>query len=58
MPKPFLYRTFMVPESEARLNELRGFLKQLHDEAGYTLLVSHDQRSLEASGVPAWSAGS
>ncbi|MGH7789873.1 MAG: MBL fold metallo-hydrolase [Candidatus Binatia bacterium] len=56
VPKPFLYRTFIVPESEGRLSELRAFLRQLHDEAGYTLLVSHDQRALEASGVPAWQA--
>jgi len=54
VPKPFLYRTFIVPEAEARQRELRAFLKQLHDEAGYTLLVSHDQRSLEASGVQPW----
>ena len=49
-----LYRTLIVPESEARQAELRAFLKRLHDEAGFTLLVSHDQRALEAGGVPAW----
>lgn len=52
--KPFVYRTFVVPESEPRQAELRAFLKRLHDEAGFELMVSHDQRSLEASGVPAW----
>jgi len=54
VPKPFVYRTFFVPESEARQHELRGFLKRLHDEAGFALLVSHDQLSLDASGVPTW----
>jgi len=56
IPKPLLYRTLMVPESESRQAELRGFLKRLHDEVGFELLVSHDQRAIEASGVPAWSA--
>ena len=56
VPKPFAYRTFIVPESEPRQHELRAFLKQLHDEAGFALLVSHDQQSLEASGVPEWTA--
>jgi len=54
VPKPFVYRTFLVPESERRQQELRGYLKRLRDEAGFTLLVSHDQRALEASGVPSW----
>jgi glyoxylase-like metal-dependent hydrolase (beta-lactamase superfamily II) len=52
--KPWLYRTLLVPESEPRQGELRAFLKRLHDEAGFELLVSHDQRALEASGVPEW----
>lgn len=52
--KPFLYRTLVVPESESRQHELRVFLKRLHDEAGFTLLVSHDQLALEAAGLPAW----
>ena len=54
LPKPWVYRTFIVPESDARQGELRRFLKQLQDEAGATLLVSHDQLSLERSGVEAW----
>jgi hypothetical protein len=53
--KPFLYRTLAVPESEARQRELRAFLKRLHDEAGFELLVSHDQLALEASSVRPWS---
>ena len=54
IPKPWVYRTFIVPESETRQGELRRFLKQLQDEAGATLLVSHDQLSLERSAVEAW----
>jgi len=54
VPKPFVYRTFLVPEDGTRQAELRAFLKRLRDDAGYTLLVSHDQRALEASGVPAF----
>jgi glyoxylase-like metal-dependent hydrolase (beta-lactamase superfamily II) len=54
--KPFVYRTFLVPEDETRLAQLRVFLEHLHDDLGYTLLVSHDQLSLEASGVPAFRA--
>jgi glyoxylase-like metal-dependent hydrolase (beta-lactamase superfamily II) len=54
IPKPFLYRTLVVPESDQRQAELRRFLKQLHDEAGFTLLVSHDQRALAAADLPAF----
>ncbi len=57
LPKPWLYRTLLIPESDARQQELRRFLKALQDEAGYTLLVSHDQLALEASGVPPWRPG-
>ena len=54
IPKPWLYRTLIVPESEPRQAELRAFLKRLRDERGFTLLVSHDAASLQASGLPAW----
>jgi glyoxylase-like metal-dependent hydrolase (beta-lactamase superfamily II) len=54
VPKPLFYRLLVVPESEERQHELRLFLKRLRDEAGFELLVSHDQRAIEASGVPAW----
>jgi hypothetical protein len=55
--KPFFYRTFIVPEDDARLGELRRLLKRLHDEHGFTLLVSHDQQALAASGVRLWWIG-
>lgn len=54
IPKPWVYRTFIVPESETRQEELRRFLKQVEEQAHATLLVSHDQLSLEQSGVEAW----
>ena len=56
VPKPLLYRTLIVPESDARQAELRAYLKRLHEEGEFTLLVSHDQGAIDASGVPAWGA--
>jgi glyoxylase-like metal-dependent hydrolase (beta-lactamase superfamily II) len=54
VPKPLIYRTMLIPEDGDRQSELRHFLKQLHDQQQFTLLVSHDQRALEASGVPGY----
>jgi len=54
IPKPFLYRWLVVPEDNSRQDELRRFLRDLRDAGGLTLLVSHDQRQLEQSGVPAF----
>ena len=54
IPKPHLYSLVMVPEDTVRLDELRRYLKGLRDSNNFTLLVSHDQKSLEQSGVPAW----
>ncbi len=54
VPKPWLYRTFAVPESDARQRELRQFLKRLHDEAGFELVVSHDQHAIES--IAPWTA--
>lgn len=54
IPKPLAYRLFIVPEDEDRQQELRQFLGRLREDWGATLLVSHDQLSLEGSGVPAW----
>jgi glyoxylase-like metal-dependent hydrolase (beta-lactamase superfamily II) len=51
LPKPRLYSTLIVPESTARLDELRRFLAALERDHGVTLLVSHDQLSIEASGL-------
>ena len=54
IPKPYLYSLLMVPEDSVRLDELRRYLKELRDGNGFRLLVSHDQKSLEQSDVPAW----
>jgi glyoxylase-like metal-dependent hydrolase (beta-lactamase superfamily II) len=56
VPKPWLYRLLVVPESEARQAELREFLKRLRDEAGFVLVVSHDQQAIEATGISTWPA--
>lgn len=56
VPKPWAYRTLAVPESDARQTELRRFLKRLHDEGGFEIVVSHDEHALEATGIPPWTA--
>ena len=53
LPKPRLYSLFLVPESTVRLDELRRFLAGLERDNGATLLVSHDQQAIQASGLPA-----
>ncbi|MDX2169547.1 MAG: MBL fold metallo-hydrolase [Deltaproteobacteria bacterium] len=52
VPKPLVYRTVLIPEDGDRQAELRHFLKRLREQHQFTLLVSHDQRALQASGVP------
>ena len=52
IPKPRLYSLLIVPESPERLDDVRRLLASLERDHGVTLLVSHDQLSLEASGVP------
>jgi glyoxylase-like metal-dependent hydrolase (beta-lactamase superfamily II) len=52
LPKPRLYSLLVVPEHTERLERLRRLLGELEREHGATLLVSHDQLALEASGVP------
>ena len=51
IPKPRLYSLVVVPESPARLERVRQLLGELERDYGVTLLVSHDQLSLQASGV-------
>ena len=51
IPKPALYSALVVPESTARLEALRRFLAGLERDHGVGLLVSHDQLSIEASGI-------
>ncbi|MBM4335171.1 MAG: MBL fold metallo-hydrolase [Deltaproteobacteria bacterium] len=51
IPKPRLYEMLVVPEAPERLDALRRLLAELERDHGASLLVSHDQLSLEASGV-------
>jgi len=50
-PKPWAYRTFVVPEDEARQGELRRWLRALGEQAGVRIVVSHDQRAIETLGL-------
>jgi glyoxylase-like metal-dependent hydrolase (beta-lactamase superfamily II) len=52
LPKPELYSLLVVPEDDARLGEVRDFLKELSREPGVRLLVNHDRNQLEATGLP------
>ncbi len=54
IPKPYLYSLVLVPEDGERLDELRRFIRDLSVQKGVVPLVSHDQGSLEASGIPEW----
>ena len=54
LPKPTLYSLFVVPEDRVRLDLLRRYLAKLVARPGGGLLVSHDLRQLEATGVPEW----
>jgi hypothetical protein len=54
VPKPWLYRTFAVPESDARQAELRHFLKRLHDEGSFELGRLTHEHAIEAAGIPPW----
>lgn len=51
VPKPWAYRTFLVPESERRLARVRGFLRDA-EQLGFVVAIAHDQRHLEATGIP------
>lgn len=51
VPKPWAYRTFVVPEDEERQGELRRWLRALGEQAGVRIVVSHDQRAIEALGL-------
>ncbi len=54
VPKPWLYSTLLVPEDAPRMSALRQWLRALHAEQGFGLLVPHDQRAIEASGIAPW----
>lgn len=52
VPKPRLYSLLLVPEATARLDVLRRYLEDLERVNGATVVVSHDELALEASGIP------
>lgn len=54
VPKPYLYRKLIVPEDDERQSELRAFLRDLREHYGVSVVVSHDQRAIEALKIPAW----
>jgi glyoxylase-like metal-dependent hydrolase (beta-lactamase superfamily II) len=55
VPKPRLYSLLVVPESPARLERMRRFLRELARlDPRVGLLVSHDALALEAAAVPEW----
>lgn len=54
LPKPWTYSAFIVPEDTERLGEVRRFVRTLNEDHGFTVLVPHDERAIEESGVPAW----
>jgi glyoxylase-like metal-dependent hydrolase (beta-lactamase superfamily II) len=53
LPKPRLYSLLVVPEAPARLARVRGFLAELA-RRGAKLLVSHDRRGIESTGIEPW----
>ncbi len=54
IPKPWMYSTFIVPEDAERLGEVRRFVRSLHQEQDFTVLVQHDERSIEETDVLRW----
>lgn len=54
VPKPLLYRLLVVPEDDDRQSELRRYLRELHAAQGFTVVVSHDLRAIDALQLPSW----
>jgi glyoxylase-like metal-dependent hydrolase (beta-lactamase superfamily II) len=55
VPKPWAYRTFVVPESDARLAAVRAFLRDA-EAAGFTIAIAHDAHHLAATRIPVFDA--
>lgn len=56
IPKPWLYSLLVVPEDTERLGELRRFLRTLHQNHDFTVLVPHDELAIERAGVLRWTS--
>jgi glyoxylase-like metal-dependent hydrolase (beta-lactamase superfamily II) len=54
LPKPTLYSLFVVPEHREQLERMRRLLADLGRPPDVELLVSHDLRQIEGSGLAAW----
>ncbi len=54
VPKPWLYSLVVVPEDTAWLASQRRWLRDLAQQQGVVVLPAHDQRAIEASGIPVW----
>jgi len=51
VPKPWAYRTFLVPEWEDRLRRVRAWLRDA-ERAGFVVAIAHDERHLATTGIP------
>ncbi|RIL00064.1 MAG: hypothetical protein DCC71_19200 [Proteobacteria bacterium] len=51
VPKPWAYRTFVVPEHEARLARVRAWLREAEAQ-GFAVAIAHDERHLATTGIP------
>jgi glyoxylase-like metal-dependent hydrolase (beta-lactamase superfamily II) len=51
VPKPWAYRTFLVPESEERLRRVRAWLRDA-EQSGFVVAIAHDERHLAETGIP------
>jgi glyoxylase-like metal-dependent hydrolase (beta-lactamase superfamily II) len=50
VPKPWPYRTFVVPEDEGRLARVRALLRDA-EASGMTVAIAHDERHLATTGI-------
>lgn len=57
VPKPWSYRTFLVPESETRLQRVRAFLREA-EQQGFVIAIAHDQNHLATTAIPAFASTS
>ncbi|WP_299192503.1 MBL fold metallo-hydrolase [uncultured Erythrobacter sp.] len=53
-PKGFFYSYLMVPEYEARLEQIRLLLMEFDAEPNINVIVSHDAEAISASGMELW----
>ena len=54
LDKPWVYRTLIIPEDTARLQQLRQWLQAMDQTPDFEVLVAHDIGAFEASAIPHW----